>query len=129
MADVASQLDAAYRRAKKAFWDGDVVAYMELFTRELEWVQADGKAIDYTQMFRNVQVQMSRVRDMDGSYQRVSLAIDGDSVTEVWVQDAWVDFFLSKRWWRIKRTFRFHWAKKPNGWKIVRAKVLREKAT
>ncbi|MGA2253024.1 MAG: hypothetical protein ABSG53_00045 [Thermoguttaceae bacterium] len=67
--DVASQLDAAYQRAKKAFLDEDLVAYMELFAPELEFVQADGKVIDYTQMRRNVEVQMSRVRDMVGSYQ------------------------------------------------------------
>ncbi len=125
--DVASQLDAAYQRAKKAFWDADIVAYMELFAPELEYVRADGSGFDYAQMRFNVQVQMSRVRDMDGSSRRHSLAIDGDRATEVWVQDAWTDFFSSTRWWRIRRTFRCHWAAKSNGWQIVRMEVLREK--
>ena len=113
-----------------AFMAKDVPAYMATFSPRLEYKQLDGNIINRDKLAQQVQTQMVGLRSAGSLFKRLSLDIEGDSVVETVMQEAYAEcvvFFIFKRRWTIHRTGRYRWSKTPEGWKIIQVEVLEEK--
>jgi hypothetical protein len=127
---VAGELDAAHERARKAFAERDIPAYMDCFHPDLEYVQRDGRAIGRTQLESDVRSQLARVELASRDYQREALEIHNSfEVTEILEQQASVVMSalgVIRREWSIRRRGRYQWLQSDGAWRIRRVEVLSE---
>jgi ketosteroid isomerase-like protein len=127
--NIAAELDAVHSQAKQAFQAKDLNAYMDVFSPQLTYKQADGRVIDRDQLTRDVADQFASVRSMNTSYFRESIEASDSKVTEVLQQTAWAEvgaFTMFRRKWKIQRRGRYVWTKTSDGWKIIYVEIMEE---
>ncbi len=131
---VAAELDAAHERARLAYVARDLAAYMATFHPDLEYRQADGRAIGRERLGRDVAAQLERIDAAWSEFHRGTLVVgaDGVTATEEGEQRARFEvraFGLLRRVWSVRRHGRYEWAYGAAGWQIRRVEVLREDVT
>jgi hypothetical protein len=129
---IAAELDAMHRQAQECYRNKNVAGYMQLFTSDLRYKQADGRFIGKEQLARDVGSQLARVEAADSSYRRESLSLDNGLAVEQLTQTASVTvrhFFLFRRTWHVNRRGRYVWTKTSTGWRIRGVEVLQEQVS
>ena len=122
-------LDERHAAANTAFANRDAAAYERLFGNDLEYVQADGTAIDRARLMKDVKAQLRKLDRAASSFVREKLTVDGHEVSEALRQIATVEtlaFGFIRRIWRVERNGLYTWAMEDGRWKIVRVQVLNE---
>ena len=126
---IEEELDARHRQAQVHFGNRDITAYMEMFTPDLVYRQANGVEIGREQLRRDVQAQCRRIVSADSSYTRESLHLEEDGAIEHLVQTTSASmrvFVVFRRRWRVQRSGRYTWVRTSTGWKIRKAEILHE---
>jgi len=128
--EIASVLDEAHARARRAFGAKDLAAYMAMFAPEVVYTKHYGQVIDRAGLARDVEKQFRTLASVESSFRRASLEVTQSGAVEVLVQEAsgrMAAFggLLRREWKRIGEA-RYVWEKRPAGWCIVKVEVLNE---
>jgi hypothetical protein len=128
---VAAELDAAHNRARAAYAQRDVDAFMAIFDPELAYTQRDGRIIDHEQLTRDVRTQLERMDAAMTEFRRESLEVQlPQTATETVEQRATFTvrafFGFVRREWSVSRRGRYEWARSGATWRIRRVEILRE---
>jgi hypothetical protein len=132
--DVGTELDAAHERARRAYAERNVVAYMRTFHPALEYRQRDGQTIGCEQLASDVKAQLDRVSSASSTFRRTALVSneDGASAIEEGEQSATYEvraFGVLRRVWSVQRRGRYEWVRTAEGWQIRRVEILHELLT
>ena len=131
---VKAELDAVHERARKAYLERDLAAYLGTFHEDLEYRQVDGRTIGRERLERDVRKQLGRVHAAATEFRRDMLEIspDGVSAVEEGEQHARFEvraFAVVHRAWSLRRRGRYEWVRSTAGWQIRRVEVLQEEMT
>jgi ketosteroid isomerase-like protein len=129
---VAHQLDGVHEEAKEHYRSKNIAAYMQMFTSDLRYRQADGRMIGKEQLARDLWSQLAQVEGVDSSYRRESLQLEGEMAVELLTQVASVTvrrFLILRRTWHVHRRGRYVWVRTSEGWRIREVEVLDERVS
>ena len=131
---VASELDAAHERARRAYAARDLATYMDTFASDLVYRQRDGRSIDRDQLAIDVRVQLRRAASAASEFHRTALklGVNEISASEEGEQCATYEvraFGIVRRIWNVRRLGRYEWSRGEVGWQIRRVEILYEEIT
>src|SRR6266446_4826393 len=87
-----TDLDAAHSRARATYRAKDLGGFMAGFSPTLKYKQPDGRVIGWDQLAHDVAAQFMNLAEVDTTYVRESLTVDGERVTEILAQSAVLTF-------------------------------------
>ena len=122
-------LDDLHRKARAAYAARDLKSYMEFFSPDLHYHQANGRTIGRDQLTRDVQSQFRGMSGVDVAYRTEDVQAEPDGVVETVTQWGWIAarlFGFLHRLWRLERRGRYTWRQTGDGWKIAEFTVLSE---
>jgi hypothetical protein len=122
-------LEELHRRARAAYLARDLKSYMELFSPDLRYHQANGRTIGRDQLARDVDSQFRRVSAIDAAFRTDRVETDSEGVIETGTQWGWIAtsaFGFLHRLWRLQRRGQNRWRQAEGGWIIVEVTVLQE---
>jgi hypothetical protein len=123
-------LDEAHAAANAAFLRRDCRAYMSCFAPDLAYRRANGDAIGWKALSRDVSRQLKTVGGSLTTYHRLELTEIPGGAREQLSQESWAfstAFAVVHRVWHLERTATFTWVNTHGIWQIKSVDVHNER--
>ncbi len=124
-----TEIDITHESANMALKNKNFTFYLDHFSENLEYTQANGLTITKKQLSRDIKIYFSRIKNYNSTYQRLNHSFENNCFTEKLIQEANVSIrifiFLSKKW-TIQREGIYKWIKVNGTWKIENIVILKE---